>query len=513
MTQQSGVWGLNILADRAFDRGVLISRVKQLRPAYCVVLNNPNLAAELTSYTTVIVRRFPDDNAQNSTNGAEFVYARAADVPQGAYLYLGNEPGKEAAARLNTWTLEALTAAEQLGIKCCILNWATGNPEPADWDTVAPCVQHAVKGGHLIGVHEYWMNTPNQPPSYPYHVGRCFDAVKRFGGRWVVTETGANKDKGGGQPDPYAGWRTFLNEQMYAAHAAVLAPLYAERGIGACFFSYPDWDGHGFGVDAAPTFLNALASQNAAHPIQEQPPVTVYPIGTNPQQMKVNQPNGVTLRATPSTGGAKLTAIPKDAEATVYAQPVINADGYSWQRVTWQGQQGWCAMFIDGRPSFVAAGTAPAPAPTFKLLAPFKQYVITSRFNDPREYPFAPTKKQLHEGVDGIDGLAQKYGSDPTFHAGAAGTVIKVGYDERGYGNYCIIDFGGGWQAWYAHAAALYVREGQKVATGEILGLMGNSGGTSTGAHCHVTLTNPAIGLDNYVVAKVVDPAPYLVTW
>lgn len=362
----TGVLGFNILGDRAFDRAVLISRVKQLQPAYCVVMNNPGLAAELMPYTTVIVRRFPDDNAQNVVSGAEFVQARAAEVPKGAYLYLGNEPGKEAAAYLDTWTFEALSAAEQLGIKCCILNWATGNPEPADWDKVSLCIQRAVKGGHLIGVHEYWMNTPNQPPSYPYHVGRCFAAVERFGGKWVVTEAGANKDKGGGVPDPYAGWQTFLDQRTYADHVAVVVPMYAQRGIGACFFSYPDWDGHGFGVNDAPTFLSALAGLNARYPILEQPPVNQPYIpppssGVN-ATLDVLPASYVNIREQPYTSAKDVDDLYKGENVLYSTSP--QAPGWAYIVRDSDGRAGWVSH-QNGAVSFLLdSEPTPDPEPT-----------------------------------------------------------------------------------------------------------------------------------------------------
>ena len=86
------------------------------------------------------------------------------------------------------------------------------------------------------------------------------------------------------------------------------------------------------------------------------------------------------------------------------------------------------------------------------MLTPFRHYVVTSRFNAPRSYAYAQHRLQQHEGEDSVDGSG-----DGTVYCGRAGSVIKVGYDARGYGNYCIIDFGGGWTAWYAHFARIDV--------------------------------------------------------
>lgn len=132
---------------------------------------------------------------------------------------------------------------------------------------------------------------------------------------------------------------------------------------------------------------------------------------------------------------------------------------------------------------------------------------MTSRFNAPRNYSFAPNRKQLHEGEDSVDGAG-----GGIIYCGRAGKVVKVGIDGRGYGNYCIIDFGGGWSAWYAHFGMIDVKEGQRVRAKQALGMSGDTG-AATGVHAHVTLCNPIIGLDGYVVPHVVDPAPYLKQW
>lgn len=53
-----------------------------------------------------------------------------------------------------------------------------------------------------------------------------------------------------------------------------------------------------------------------------------------------------------------------------------------------------------------------------------------------------------------------------------------------GFGNYCIIDHGGGYQTVYGHATKITVKEGQKVKTGDVIGTVGSTG-DSTGPHLH----------------------------
>jgi len=138
----------------------------------------------------------------------------------------------------------------------------------------------------------------------------------------------------------------------------------------------------------------------------------------------------------------------------------------------------------------------------FLLGKPFSDYQITSRFNTPRNYPFAPDKLQLHEGLDGIGtGLVK---------CGVYGTVVKIGFDARGYGHFLIIDCGNNWRGWYAHFERIDARLGQFVTVGDVLGVMGSTGGTSTAPHVHITVQHIGYGLRNYVVDWVVDPEDYL---
>lgn len=68
--------------------------------------------------------------------------------------------------------------------------------------------------------------------------------------------------------------------------------------------------------------------------------------------------------------------------------------------------------------------------------------------------------------------------------ASAAGTVITSAYNGSGYGNYVIIDHGGGWKTLYAHLASRSVNAGQTVAGGQQIGGVGNTG-LATGVHLH----------------------------
>lgn len=104
-------------------------------------------------------------------------------------------------------------------------------------------------------------------------------------------------------------------------------------------------------------------------------------------------------------------------------------------------------------------------------------YMITSKFGM-RTHPVTGVYK-LHTGADisgsGVNGK-------PVLAANS-GKVLKAGYN-RGYGNYVVIDHGGGCSTLYAHASRLNVSVGQTVTRGDVIMYVGSTG-YSTGPHLH----------------------------
>jgi hypothetical protein len=103
--------------------------------------------------------------------------------------------------------------------------------------------------------------------------------------------------------------------------------------------------------------------------------------------------------------------------------------------------------------------------------------------------PFTPEIR--HYGVDfaGAEGNAV-YATD-------AGTVVYSGWNDWGYGWLVIIDHGNGWQSLYAHLSQINAGCAQNVGQGDIIGLVGMTGGTSTGPHLHFELMNSTFGYVN----------------
>lgn len=79
--------------------------------------------------------------------------------------------------------------------------------------------------------------------------------------------------------------------------------------------------------------------------------------------------------------------------------------------------------------------------------------------------------------------------------AAHAGLVIYAGRDFRGFGNMIMIETGTGWATLYAHLDKILVSEGQKVARGSTIALMGSTG-RSTGNHLHFEVRRDKIAVD-----------------
>jgi lipoprotein NlpD len=103
------------------------------------------------------------------------------------------------------------------------------------------------------------------------------------------------------------------------------------------------------------------------------------------------------------------------------------------------------------------------------------------------------TERAGHPGVD----IAAPLNTE--VKAAGAGTVAAAGVDEV-YGNYVVLDHGGGLHTVYGHTARAYVKKGEKVRAGQVIALSGSSG-RSTAPHLHFE-----VRLDG----KPVDPLQHI---
>ncbi len=120
-------------------------------------------------------------------------------------------------------------------------------------------------------------------------------------------------------------------------------------------------------------------------------------------------------------------------------------------------------------------------------------YTISSPFGM-RKHPIL-RKYKMHTGLD----ISAEKGV--SIEAAANGTVILSEFDANGYGNYLVVDHGGGITTLYAHASKLIAEVGQKVKAGDIIAKVGETG-LATGPHLHFEVRKdgvPVNPLNGYV--------------
>jgi murein DD-endopeptidase MepM/ murein hydrolase activator NlpD len=131
------------------------------------------------------------------------------------------------------------------------------------------------------------------------------------------------------------------------------------------------------------------------------------------------------------------------------------------------------------------------------MQSPVKNPFLRSPFG-PRIDPVTKVAKSMHNGID-----LTSHTGDMTIYAPMDGTVLQAWNDTTYGGGYSmILQHRDGWKTGYAHLASFKAKKGDTVTAGQPIAIMGNTGGHTTGAHLHFTLTNPT--------AQKVDPALYI---
>lgn len=126
----------------------------------------------------------------------------------------------------------------------------------------------------------------------------------------------------------------------------------------------------------------------------------------------------------------------------------------------------------------VTAVARPA-GPMTRLIAfvtPLKGYAINSAFGLRRLAGEARARQ--HKGVD----IAAPQGT--SVFVASEGEVTRTGYEAAGYGRFIEVRHPNGMSTFYAHLSRIDVAPGDRLASGEAIGLVGSTG-RSTGPHLH----------------------------
>lgn len=149
-------------------------------------------------------------------------------------------------------------------------------------------------------------------------------------------------------------------------------------------------------------------------------------------------------------------------------QPATDAVGEPQRAVTESGPA------AEPEPAIAEPATAPSPDLTVLTTPPI--HAVKSSGYGWRDDPFR-RKRKFHSGTD--------YSSDSgTPVAAAGGGVVSFAGRRRGYGNVVLIDHGGGVATLYGHLRTIEVATNAKVAAGDRIGQVGQTG-RATGPHLH----------------------------
>lgn len=123
----------------------------------------------------------------------------------------------------------------------------------------------------------------------------------------------------------------------------------------------------------------------------------------------------------------------------------------------------------------------------FAIPLPTGTYTVSSRGFGYRMHPIKKVMK-FHSGQD--------FGAAQGTPVGAsADGVATVRWDPDGYGKYVIVTHENGMSTLYGHLSEVLVTKGQPVKKGDVIGLVGSTGG-STGPHLHFEIRKNSQYLD-----------------
>lgn len=122
-------------------------------------------------------------------------------------------------------------------------------------------------------------------------------------------------------------------------------------------------------------------------------------------------------------------------------------------------------------PTLVDAKAAPAPVASGEPVKAAKP--VSARFLWPVS---GEVRRKFIAGGDPHDGIDIKAPQGTMVRAAAAGTVKFAGAEKQQFGNLVVLDHGNGWFTAYGFLSRVTVKEGAKVAAGERVGLVGNTG-------------------------------------
>ncbi len=212
-----------------------------------------------------------------------------------------------------------------------------------------------------------------------------------------------------------------------------------------------------------------------------------------PNDGSINIRNGATVN------GALLGVLTSQNIAEITDGPFFDRNGDDWYYVVGDSVQGFAiGNLLASAASVASQQSAAATGPTGSFIYPLEKYTFTQAYgcSNLGFYAYDPNWGcAVHNGID----LAAP--SYTPILASDGGRVTQAGWCDCGLGYYVKIDHGNGFVTTYGHMAEMpYVRVGQQVNQGDVIGPIGSTG-LSTGPHIHFMIERNGV---------VVNPLDYL---
>lgn len=129
---------------------------------------------------------------------------------------------------------------------------------------------------------------------------------------------------------------------------------------------------------------------------------------------------------------------------------------------------------------------------------------VSSEDGTPTEWPLTEagflTRTSMEGGEDEHPGIDIAVPTGSYVRAAGSGTVVETGTDGV-YGNYVVVDHGGGYRSLYGHASLVLAVAGQQVRRDEVIALSGSSG-RSTAPHLHFEISRDGEPVDPLTLVK-----------
>lgn len=116
-------------------------------------------------------------------------------------------------------------------------------------------------------------------------------------------------------------------------------------------------------------------------------------------------------------------------------------------------------------------------------------------------WPIADGATAITQGFRHGQHMALDIAAEPgtPVYAADTGTVLTAGWSDNGYGYHIVIDHGIDYITLYAHLREYFVKSGDIVRKGDIIGLVGSTG-NSTGPHLHFEIRDYGYLIDPLLV-------------